>query len=206
MKHIFLCVLLAGSLLGSGACQTGSTDSEYRSDVDRGPSAAQMERAASRRSDWTGSQAPSLELPDQQGRMRSLADQRGRWVVLYFYPKDDTPGCTCQATEFTSLLMRFENLNAVVWGVSEDSPASHRRFVEKHDLQVTLLSDPDHNVMRAYDAWMDYSGRQGGRAVRTTFLIGPDGTIRRHWPEVIPTGHAERVRDALADLQQDSGQ
>ena len=206
MKHIFLCALLSGSLLWAGGCQTGSTRSKQRADGGAGPSAAEMERAASLRSDWTGSQAPSFELPDQQERMRSLDDQRGRWVVLYFYPKDDTPGCTCQATEFTSLLMRFEDLNAVVWGVSEDSPASHRRFADKHDLQITLLSDPDHEVMRAYDAWMDYPGRQGGRAIRTTFLIGPEGTIRRHWPEVIPTGHAERVRDALADLQQDGGQ
>ena len=159
------------------------------------------ERAASARSDFTGMQAPDFTLPDSQGNPVSLSGQRGKWVVLYFYPKDDTPGCTCQATDFTRLLFQFETMNAELYGVSEDSPASHRRFIEKHNLRVPLLSDPDHSTMRRYGAWVDTP--QGGRVIRSTFIVGPEGTIRYHFPEVIPEGHAERVRQILYELQQE---
>ncbi len=165
--------------------------------------AAEMERAAASRSDLVGRKAPPFTLMNQDEKPVSLGDLAGKWVVLYFYPKDDTPGCACQANEFTELLWKFRNMDAVVYGVSADSPASHRRFMKKYGLELNLLSDPDHDMMASYGAWvssslgtMDY-----GRVVRTTFLIGPDGTIRHHWPEVIPEGHAARVRDKLAELQ-----
>lgn len=166
----------------------------------------EMEQAAAERSDVIGKPAPAFTLPDQQDEPTSLSDFRGQWVVLYFYPKDDTPACACQATEFTELLTKFGNMNAVILGVSEDSPASHRTFAEKYSLKLTLLSDPDHDVMSRYGAWVTSAlgEEQYGRVIRTTYIIGPDGTIRWHWPEVIPKGHAERVRLKLSQLQQRS--
>ena len=100
-----------------------------------------------------GEPAPQFELSDQDGVAVSLAKFLGSWVVLYFYPKDDTPGCTTQACEFTEVIEKFKGLNAVVLGCSPDSPAKHRKFVEKHGLELRLLSDPDHEVMEPYGAW-----------------------------------------------------
>ncbi|MAE68007.1 MAG: peroxiredoxin [Phycisphaeraceae bacterium] len=161
-----------------------------------------MERAASRRSPFIGKTAAAFELPDQDDRTVSLEKLRGRWVVLYFYPADDTPGCTCQATEFTKLLKRFREQGAEIYGVSPDLSASHRYFRDKYELEIALLSDPHHEVMRRYGAWLDLrsAGAEGGRVVRSTFLIDPTGRIAHHWPEVIPQGHAKRVADRLRDL------
>jgi len=166
----------------------------------------EMEQAAAQRSEVVGRPAPEFTLRNQDGQPTALSDFRGRWVVLYFYPKDDTPGCACQATEFTELLTQFRDMNAVILGVSEDPPASHRLFTEKYDLKLDLLSDPDHEVMRRYGAWVTSSlgDEQYGRVIRTTYIICPRGTIQYHWPEVIPQGHAERVREKLAQLQQAS--
>ena len=164
---------------------------------------ASMEQAASERSVFVGSSAPAFELQNQDGESVSLAGQRGKWLVLYFYPKDDTPGCACQATEFTGLLHQFRNMNAEVFGVSEDSPTSHRKFIKKYDLKLTLLSDSSHEVMRQYGAWTVQSigGKSHGRTIRSTFIIDPKGVIKAHYPEVFPRGHAERVREKLAKLQ-----
>jgi peroxiredoxin Q/BCP len=163
----------------------------------------EMEQAASARSEFAGLEAPPFELQDQSEQSVSLESMRGKWLVLYFYPRDDTPGCSCQATEFTDLLLEFRNMNAEILGVSADSPASHRIFIIKYDLKLTLLSDPDHAVMERYGSWVTSSlgSRKFGRVIRSTFIIGPDGVIRHHWPEVIPQGHAERVRQKLAELQ-----
>jgi peroxiredoxin Q/BCP len=196
----FLSRRIAGVLIVSVCLAGGCGPDSNEPSAESLAQAGRMEQAAAENTPWQGRDAPDFALPDQNGRRRRLSDQRGQWVVLYFYPEDDTPGCTCQATEFTELLFQFEQLGATVWGVSDDSVASHRRFAEKHELAITLLSDTDRRVMRAYDAWMDYSG-SGGRTVRTTFLIGPDGKVRRHWPEVIPQGHARRVQQALAEMQ-----
>ncbi len=165
-----------------------------------------MEEAASRASTVEGTMAPSFTLPNQDDVPVSLADYRGQWVVLYFYPEDDTPGCVCQATEFTSLLARFRDMNATILGVSDNTPSSHRRFIKKYDLKLTLLSDPNHDVMKEYGAWTDQSiaSADFGRVNRTTFIIGPDGRIRKHYPEVIPKGHAERVHQTIQQLQSDS--
>lgn len=166
-------------------------------------SAAATEDAASATSPAVGEPAPQFTLPDQDDETVRLKDHRGRWVVLYFYPKDDTPGCICEATEFTELLFRFKDMNAVVYGVSEDTSESHRRFIDKFALGMNLLSDPDHEVMRSYGAWAatTIGGKPFERVIRSTVLVGPDGLIRHHWPEVIPKGHAERVRKRLAELQ-----
>ena len=150
-----------------------------------------------------GQIAPQFSLQDQDGQMRSLADARGRWVVVYFDPKDDTPGCTKEACAFRDDLPRFEGLNAVVWGVSADDEKAHRKFAEKFDLNFPLLVDPDKAVLEAYGAWVEKSmyGKRYMGVQRITYLIGPDGKVARAWPKVKPEEHAEEVAAALADLQ-----
>jgi peroxiredoxin Q/BCP len=142
-------------------------------------------------------------LQDQDGRNVSLADLRGKWLVLYFYPKDDTPGCTCQATEFTKLLQQFKSMNAAVVGISADPPEHHRIFIRKYKLALTLLSDPEHKVMEQYGAWTKtlFGDRTMGRVTRSSFIIDPQGIVRYHCAEVIPLGHAERLRRKLVELQ-----
>jgi thioredoxin-dependent peroxiredoxin len=167
-------------------------------------SPAVQEEAASARSEIIGVAAPDFSLPDQDGRRVRLSALRGQWVVVYFYPKDDTPGCTTEATEFTGLMAGgFRPLGARVIGISADPVASHRDFRAKFELGVDLLSDPDHAVMAAYGAWVAASlgAKSYGRVIRSTLLVDPQGVIRYHWPEVIPQGHAERVRQKLAELQ-----
>ncbi len=151
----------------------------------------------------TGKKAPEFTLPDHDGEPVRLSDLSGSWVVLYFYPKDDTPGCTTQACEFTEGIEAFEDLDAVVLGCSPDSPESHKRFIAKHDLAVRLLSDPDHRVMETYGAWGEKTnyGRTSQGVIRSTVLIDPDGRIVHHWPNVRAAGHAEQVREKLAELQ-----
>jgi peroxiredoxin Q/BCP len=175
----------------------------HRKTSEAAPSgAATMEAAASRSSRAIGMSAPQFAARDQDGRTARLRDLSGRWLVLYFYPRDDTPGCVCEATEFTDLLWKFHALDAEVWGVSPDTVADHRRFRKKYALQIRLLSDPDHTVMRRYGAWVDTTigARRSGRVVRSTFLIDPGGKVAHHWPEVIPQGHADRVAQKLAQL------
>jgi peroxiredoxin Q/BCP len=180
---------VAGLLVLSG-CQTT-------------PSSMSMETAAAGRSEFAGQPAPDFTLKNQDNQPVALSQQRGKWVVLYFYPKDDTPGCACEANEFTELLTHFRNMNALVLGLSADSPQSHRLFIEKYNLSLTLLSDPDHAVMKRYGAWVESSlgDKKTERVIRSTFIIGPEGAVRYHFPEVIPQGHAERVREKLAELQ-----
>jgi peroxiredoxin Q/BCP len=191
MKHL-ACTLLGTALLFAAGCSTTS-----------GPSPDVIEGAAAAGSPMVGLPAPDFTLANAAGGTTSLAGLRGKWVVLYFYPENDTPGCTCEATEFTALLSRFQAQNAEVIGVSADSPESHRTFAKKYDLRLTLLSDPDHKTMEAYGAWVIVKMplNSYGRVIRSTFIIDPEGVIRHHWPEVIPEGHAERVRRALLDLQ-----
>ena len=167
------------------------------------PSALEMEEAAAKRSKVVGMQAPDFSLVDADEKLVKLSSLRGKWVVLYFYPQDDTPGCQCQASEFTTLLSEFHKLGSAVLGVSPDSPASKRFFREKYALGITLLSDPEHVVMKRYGAWVSTTvGEQTeNRVIRSTFLIDPGGKIAYHWPEVIPQGHAERVRAKLVALR-----
>ncbi len=150
-----------------------------------------------------GGKAPEFVLPDQDGARVTLAGLAGKWVVLYFYPKDDTPGCTTEACEFTDGIRAFAGLDAVVLGCSPDSPESHRHFIAKHGLAVTLLSDADHAVMEAYGAWGDRSvyGRTGTGVIRSTVLIDPAGKVAFHWPDVKAAGHAEAVRAKLTQLR-----
>jgi peroxiredoxin Q/BCP len=134
----------------------------------------------------TGDKAPDFTLRDATGREVSLEDFAGRDVILYFYPRDDTPGCTKEACGFRDQWDALGRTGAVVLGVSADDAASHRRFATKYRLPFTLLSDPDHTVMRAYGAYGEKTlyGRKITGVIRSTVWIGPDGRVRRHWARV----------------------
>jgi peroxiredoxin Q/BCP len=148
-----------------------------------------------------GDQAPGFTLPDQDGKGCSLADFAGRRLVVYFYPKDDTPGCTKEATQFTALQSAFAKAETAVVGISPDRPESHRRFRERYDLSVRLLSDPGHETMAAYGAWGEKTlyGRTTVGVIRSTFVVGPDGKVVRAWYGVRADGHAEKVLAALGE-------
>lgn len=155
-----------------------------------------------------GKPAPPFSLQDQDDKPVTLDQFRGKWLALYFYPKDDTPGCTTEACEFTDDIEQFQSLNAVVLGVSPDSPASHREFIQKHNLKIALLSDPDHKVMETYGAWGEKTsyGKTTIGVIRSTVLIDPQGRIAHHWPKVTAqrgprAGHADQVRTTLQQLQ-----
>ena len=149
-----------------------------------------------------GTKAPAFSLPNEDGRAVKLTDYQGRWVVLYFYPKVDTPGCTTEACEFTDGIRAFDKLTATVLGVSPDSPESHQKFIAKHKLRLTLLSDPRHQVMEKYGAWgvKKMYGKETVGVIRSTFLIDPEGKIAHVWPHVKAAGHAEKVREKLGEL------
>ncbi len=144
-------------------------------------------------------QAKPFCLRDQAENEVCLKDFLGKWVVLYFYPKDNTPGCTIEAKDFSADFKDFENLDAVVIGVSADSCDSHKRFAEKHNLKLRLLSDPDKQVLKAYGAWgkKKFMGREFDGIIRSTYLIDPKGNIVKHWPKVSVKGHAAEVRAAI---------
>ncbi len=149
-----------------------------------------------------GKKAPDFCLPDENGQEVCLKDFKGKWVVLYFYPKDNTPGCTREAEEFTELLPEFEKLGAVVLGVSPDSVESHKKFKEKKNLKVKLLSDENKEVLNAYGVWQKKKmyGREYYGVVRTTYLIDPEGKVAHVWKRVRVKGHAEAVLKRIKEL------
>ena len=138
-----------------------------------------------------GTQAPSFELTDQHGDVHRLSDYRGQTIVLYFYPKDDTPGCTKEACSFRDAYQDFRETGVEIFGISPDSEKSHKKFVEKFDLPFILLSDPDHTVCDAYGVWglKKYMGREYEGVYRTTFIVGPEGEIQRVFENVQPSEH-----------------
>ncbi len=146
-----------------------------------------------------GDVAPEFELPADDGSTISLSGLKGKKVILYFYPKDDTSGCTTEACEFRDALPRFEEDGAVVLGVSPDSVDSHTKFKEKYDLNFPLLADEDHEVAEAYGVWKEKSmfGNKYWGVERSTFLIDEEGKIKSAWRRVRPKGHAGKVADAL---------
>jgi len=146
-----------------------------------------------------GDAAPGFSLPDQDGNTLTLSQFAGKNVVLYFYPKDDTPGCTVEACNFRDEHSALEAAGAVVLGVSADSTASHRKFATKFDLPFPLLADTEHTLCEAYGAWGEKSlyGRKFLGIIRSTFLIGPDGKVKRVWPKVKVDGHVAEVLAAL---------
>ena len=147
--------------------------------------------------------APAFTLPNQDGEKVALKDLRGKWVVLYFYPRDNTPGCTTEACDFTAGIEQFAALDARIIGVSPDSPESHLRFIEKRALRVELLSDPDHKVMEKYGAWgvKKLYGKEVEGVIRGTVLIDPRGKVAHHWPRAKVEGHADAVRRKLEALR-----
>ena len=147
----------------------------------------------------TGIKAPDFTLPDQNGESHSLSDYRGQKVVLYFYPKDMTGGCTKQACGFGDLYPHFREKGAVVLGVSKDSVASHKKFEEKYGLPFTLLSDPDKEVIQAYDVWKEKKnyGKVSMGVVRTTYLIDENGIILRAFDKVKAADNPARMLEEL---------
>ncbi|MGC8916437.1 MAG: thioredoxin-dependent thiol peroxidase [Thermoanaerobaculum sp.] len=149
-----------------------------------------------------GSPAPDFALPSSQGGTFRLSEQRGRWVVVYFYPRDMTPGCTTEACEFRDLTPEMEALGAVVVGVSADPLSRHGAFARKHNLNFPLLSDSDSAVAKAYGAYGEKSfmGRKSMGILRTTVLVDPEGRVARVWEKVKAQGHAAEVLSALREL------
>jgi peroxiredoxin Q/BCP len=146
-----------------------------------------------------GGPAPEFTLPDENGVPRSLSDYRGSPVVLYFYPKDDTPGCTKEACSFRDDYSAYEEAGVVILGVSPDTPKSHTKFKAKYQLPFTLLADEDHQVCDLYGVWgpKKFMGREYTGVLRTTFLIGPEGKILRVFENVKPADHSAEILEAL---------
>ena len=149
-----------------------------------------------------GDSAPTFCLPDKDGNKICLENYKGKWVILYFYPKDLTSGCTIQAIDFTASLSEFEKMNTVVLGVSPDSPKSHQKFVDKHELKVLLLSDEEKTALEAYGAWGEKSmyGKMFYGIVRSTFIINPEGIIAKVYPKLKVKEHVDQVLADIIDL------
>ncbi|SFP31386.1 thioredoxin-dependent thiol peroxidase [Hydrogenimonas thermophila] len=150
-----------------------------------------------------GQKAPEFCLPNQDEVEICLRDLKGKWIVLYFYPKDLTPGCTTEACEFTEAEPEFEGLDAVILGVSPDSPEKHRKFIEKKELKITLLSDESKEVLKAYGAWglKKMYGKEYEGVIRSTFIIDPEGNIAATWYKVRVKGHVKAVKEKLSGMQ-----
>lgn len=148
-----------------------------------------------------GQIAPDFSTPNQNEQLVHLQDYK-QWIVLYFYPKDNTPGCTTEAKDFTDLLSQFTALDATIIGVSPDSAKSHCKFIDKHNLSITLLSDPEHQLIEAYGAWRlkKFMGKEYMGVARSTFLISPQQIIAYSWPNVKTKGHAQAVLTKLQEL------
>lgn len=147
-----------------------------------------------------GDKAPAFELPDQNGVARSLAEYKGKWILLYFYPKDDTPGCTKEACSIRDNFPNFKKLKAVVFGISANSVKSHKKFADKYELPFVILSDEDKKVVKKYNVWgkKKFMGREYMGIFRASFLIDPSGRIARIFEKVDPETHA---RDVLEELK-----
>ena len=150
-----------------------------------------------------GAEAPKFCLPDKDNKEVCLQDFIGKYVVLYFYPKDNTPGCTTEAIGFTGILPELQKLTTEVVGISPDTPESHAKFIEKKNLKVILLSDIDKEVLKTYGKWgkKEFRGKEYLGVTRSTFLINPQGIIEHVWPKVSVKGHPEEVKKFLENLR-----
>ncbi len=149
-----------------------------------------------------GKKAPAFTLESSDGGQVKLSDFAGKIVVIYFYPRDNTPGCTVEANDFNAALPVLEKAGAVVLGVSKDSIASHGKFRDKYGLTFPLLSDPEGKILEAYGAWGDkvMYGKKMQGIIRSTVVIGKDGKVAQHWPKVSVKGHVDQVIDAVKAL------
>ena len=145
-----------------------------------------------------GQPAPDFHLQDQHGDWHTLEQHRGKWITLYFYPKDDTPGCTKEACSFRDNIFAFDKLNAIILGVSLDNTESHEAFAEKYSLPFSILADTDKSTAQAYGVYTKIVGFE--MAKRETFLINPEGIIAKHYPKVKPATHSEEVLSDLTGL------
>jgi len=147
--------------------------------------------------------APNFSLPDQTGTTRSLADYAGQWLVVYFYPKDDTPGCTAEACSLRDGNAELEKRGIKIVGISKDIVASHAKFAEKYHLNFPILADPEHTVIEAYGAWgpKKFLGKEFLGTHRITFLVNPDGQIAKEYPKVTPKDHADEILRDFDALQ-----
>jgi peroxiredoxin Q/BCP len=150
-----------------------------------------------------GTKVENFCLPNQDEEEICFRDIKGKWIVLYFYPKDSTPGCTTEACDFTAALPNFEDLSAIVLGVSPDSPKQHRNFIEKQALKITLLADEEKSLCNAFGVWQlkkNY-GKEYMGVVRSTFIINPEGKVAAAWENVKVKGHVDEVKSKLESLQ-----
>lgn len=145
-------------------------------------------------------EAPDFNLVDDKGIMHSLDDYKGKWLILYFYIKDDTPGCTTEACDFRDAREDIMSLGAEVVGISKDDLGSHSRFRDKYKINFTLLSDPEHEVISKYEAW-DEKGFMVGKTMRKTFIINPEGMVVKVYEDVTPQGHSSQIINNLKDFQ-----
>ncbi len=150
-----------------------------------------------------GDAIPEFCLPNQDEEEICFRDIKGRWAVIYFYPKDNTPGCTTEACDFTDALPDFTGMEAIILGVSPDSPKKHRNFIEKKNLKITLLADEDKELCKSFGMWQlkKFMGREYMGVVRSTFLIAPDGTLAYKWEKVKVKNHVAEVKEKLKELQ-----
>jgi len=141
-------------------------------------------------------------LPDQQDNETCMSDMRGKWTVLYFYPKNDTKGCTLEALDFTKHSKDFANMNTTIVGISPDSTESHQKFMKKHGLKIKLLSDPNNKIIKKFGAWQKKHmyGKEIMGVQRSTFILDPYGRIMHKWPKVTVDGHAKEVKEKLHEL------
>jgi len=152
-----------------------------------------------------GRKAPAFNLPASTGDKLALKDLAGKYAIIYFYPRDNTPGCTTEANDFNEALRKIKARDAVVIGVSKDSIESHCKFADKYSLKFPLLTDADGKMLEKYDAWGEKNmyGKKSMGIIRSTVLIGPDGKVIKHWPKVRVKGHVEEVLAALDEARSD---
>lgn len=147
--------------------------------------------------------AIDFELPDQNGKIHKLSDYKGRWIILYFYPKDDTPGCTKEACNFRDSIDKFNKLGVIILGVSKDSVASHKKFADKYHLNFTILSDESKNVIKEYKSWgiKKFMGREFEGTIRNTYLVNPKGEIVKFYEKVNPLTHSGEILEDLGSFK-----
>ena len=150
-----------------------------------------------------GDAVPAFCLPNQDEEEICFRDIKGRWAVIYFYPKDNTPGCTTEACDFTEAMPNFSKLEAIILGVSPDSPKKHRNFIEKKALKITLLADEDKSLCKSFGIWQlkKFMGKEYMGVVRSTFIIAPNGTVAYKWEKVRVKNHVAEVKEKLIELQ-----